>query len=141
MSAADPLVVAEVEAVNAQFYAAFEHADLDAMHRLWAGSDDLETAASVVCIHPGWDRVAGRQRVLRSWALVLANTDYIQFVLTGVEVTVLGSTAVVHCTENILTDPGQAAGDATLVATNVFVRELTGWRLLVHHGSPVLASG
>jgi hypothetical protein len=35
--------------------------------------------------------------------------------------------------------PGLAGGRA--VATNVFRRTPSGWRLLVHHASPVLAGG
>jgi ketosteroid isomerase-like protein len=74
----------------------------------------------------------------------MANTDYIQFFLTDVEVGVDGDAAVVTCTENILTggpeddDPGSLVG-GLVVATNVFRRTPEGWRLWVHHGSPVLA--
>lgn len=132
--------VAGVEKANASFYAAFESGDLDLMEALWAGADDPDVAAAVSCVHPGWDMLHGRRHVLRSWAVVLANTAYIQFVLTDLTVTVRGEAAVVHCTENILTDPGEAGGDATVVSTNVFVREHGGWRMLTHHSSPVLAA-
>ena len=53
----------------------------------------------------------------------MANTPYIQFFLTDVEVSVLGDVASVTCTENVLTadestDGGSFAG-ANAVATNV----------------------
>ena len=48
-----------------------------------------------------------------------------------------GDTAVVTCTENVLTS-ADVGDNATVVATNVFVRRPDGWRLQVHHGSPVL---
>ncbi len=123
----------QVEAVNAALYAAFETADVDAMEAVW---DDAEPAA-VVCVHPGWPMLRGRAAVLRSWSAVMAGTDYIQFLLTDVHVVVEGDTAVVTCTENVLTsaDVGQ---NASVVATNVFRRRPGGWRLQVHHGSPVL---
>jgi hypothetical protein len=87
----------------------------------------------------------GRGEVLRSWALIMANTPYIQFVLTGVKAEVHGDQAVVTCEENILTaesgtDAGFVAG-GSIVTTNIFVRSGpggTGWRLWLHHGSPVL---
>ncbi len=125
--------VAEVEAANAAMYAAFESADVDAMQDLW---DDVDPAA-VVCVHPGWPMLRGRSAVLRSWSAVMAGTDYIQFFLTDVQVAVLGDTAVVTCTENVLTS-ADVGENAAVVATNVLVRRPGGWRVQVHHGSPVL---
>lgn len=132
---------AEVEQANAEFYAAFEACDLDRMSAVWA---DAPHAAAVACVHPGWQLLRGRDEVLRSWALIMANTPYIQFVLTDVRVEVHGDQAVVTCGENILTVDESGGGEGLLsggsaVATNVFVRADERWRLLVHHGSPVLS--
>jgi ketosteroid isomerase-like protein len=96
-------------------------------------------------VHPGWSPLHGRETVLRSWTMIMANTSFIQFVLTDVEVTVAGEVAVVTCGENMLTglddvtggDIGGLAGGRA-VATNVFRRTPEGWRLWVHHASPVL---
>ena len=60
-------------------------------------------ADEVVCVHPGWPPLRGRATVLRSWSMIMANTPYIQFVLTDVDVNVAGDVAVVTCAENILT--------------------------------------
>ncbi len=123
----------EVEAANAALYAAFETADVDAMQDVW---DDVDPGA-LVCVHPGWPMLRGRSAVLRSWSAVMAGTEYIQFFLTDVHVTVVGDSAVVTCTENVLTS-ADVGENASVVATNVFVRRPDGWRLQVHHGSPVL---
>jgi len=129
--------VAAVEEANARFYAAFEHGDLDAMRAVWVAD------SHAVCIHPGWNPVIGAAAVDRSWAVVMANTPYIQFILTDVEVTVRGDVASVTCTENVLaaaedeSTPGFAGGKA--VSTNVFLRVEGGWRLWIHHASPVLS--
>ncbi|MFI5101202.1 MAG: nuclear transport factor 2 family protein [Actinomycetes bacterium] len=132
--------VREVEAVNRALYAAVENADLDAMTALWAPDAEGRTA---VCVHPGWPPVLGHAHVLRSWALVMAGTPYIQFFLTDVRTQVLGDVAVVTCAENILTGMGGSADDGfsggRVVTTNVFRRTQDGWRALVHHASPVLA--
>jgi ketosteroid isomerase-like protein len=130
---------AAVETVNGAFYAAFEAADLDAMTGLWI--DDPEA----MCVHPGALPVRGSPAINRSWALIMANTPYIQFFLTDVETSVLGDVASVTCTENVLTadettDDGAFNG-AKAVATNVFVRTAEGWRLWIHHASPVLSGG
>ena len=129
---------AEVLAANAAFYAAFEAGDLDAMDAVWVGDEP-------VCVHPGTNPVIGRAAVRRSWAVVLANTPYIQFFLTDVDVTVLDGVASVSCTENVLaagddTPVGAFAGGRS-VATNVFRRTPGGWRLWIHHASPVLSPG
>lgn len=131
---------------NQSLYDAFENGDIDLMSALWLDGPD---AGTVSCVHPGWSPVHGRDAVLRSWSMIMANTAYIQFVLTDVEVHVAGEVAVVTCGENMLTGlpvdleampgdgaPGLAGGRA--VATNVFRRFGSGWRLWVHHASPVL---
>ena len=127
-------------------YDAFERGDIDLMAAVWLddgdGGDDV-----VTCVHPGWAPVHGTGPVLRSWSMIMANTSYIQFVLTDVRVSLAGNTAVVTCGENMLTgmpstvsdpSPGLAGGRA--VATNVFRRTPSGWRLWIHHASPVLAA-
>lgn len=129
--------------LNEDLYAAFEAGDLDRMDALWA---DDALADSVVCVHPGWPTLRGRDAVLRSWAMIMANTTYIQFVITDVELELAGDIAVLTCVENIITaaedsdddsDSAEFAG-ARGVATNVFRRTPEGWRLWVRHGSPVL---
>ena len=129
----------EVEAVNAAFYEAFETADLDTMQNLWLEDDET------LCVHPGAMPIRGTGPINRSWALIMANTPYIQFFLTDVEVSVLEGVASVTCTENVLTGDDStgldAFGGAKAVATNVFVRTDEGWRLWIHHASPVLSAG
>ena len=125
--------VEQVEQANAELYGAFEAGDVDRMESVW---DDVEPEA-LVCVHPGWPMLRGRSAVLRSWSAVMAGTDYIQFFLTDVQVSMHGATAVVSCTENVLTS-ADVGENAAVVATNVFVQRADGWRLQVHHGSPVL---
>ncbi|MBD3557053.1 MULTISPECIES: nuclear transport factor 2 family protein [unclassified Streptomyces] len=134
--------IAEVEAANTAFYEALERGDLDALTDSWLPGEEL----TVSCIHPGWPVLTGRRDVLRSYALIMANTDYIQFFLTDVNVTMTGETALVTCTENILSGGPAEDGDALgplvgrlVVATNVFRHTADGWKLWSHHGSPVLA--
>lgn len=131
-----------VEAANQAFYDAVESSDLDALESVVLTGP---LAESVTVVHPGWPVLRGRREVMRSYALIMANTEYIQFFLTDVEVAVDGDTALVSCTENILTGgPAEDDGSAgslvggLVVATNVFRRTPEGWRLWVHHASPVL---
>jgi ketosteroid isomerase-like protein len=126
---------AAVEEANLELYAAFEAGDLDRMSAVWDDADDI------ACVHPGWSLLRGRAQVLRSWAMIMANTAYIQFFLTDVRTEIIGDVALLTCAENILTgtdDDGGIAESARAVATNVFRRTPHGWRLRLHHGSPVL---
>jgi hypothetical protein len=107
------------------------------MEAVWDDADDVR------CIHPGWPVLTGRARVMRSWSVLMANTTYIQFFLTDVAASVDGDLAVVSCEENILTGvddaDGGLGGNAKVVSTNIFRRRDDGWRVWLHHGSPVLA--
>ncbi|GGK03805.1 3-dehydroquinate dehydratase [Streptomyces camponoticapitis] len=132
----------QVDALNTAFYEAMERGDLDELSDLWLDGDN----PGVSCVHPGWPVLTGRGEVLRSYALIMANTEYIQFFLTDVVVSVAGDTALVTCTENILSGgPAEESGalgplvGQLVVATNVFRRTPEGWRVWSHHGSPVLA--
>lgn len=131
--------VEAVTAVNAELYAAFEAGDVDRMAAVWDDADDVR------CVHPGWPLLHSRAHVLRSWSVIMANTAYIQFFLTGVEVSIDADVAVVTCEENILTAVEAADGGlgdtAKVVSTNVFRRRADGWRLWVHHASPVISPG
>lgn len=128
-----------VEEANTTFYETMERGDFEKLSSLWLDED-------ISCIHPGWPVLSGRGEVLRSYALIMANTDYIQFFLTDVKVSLHGDTALVSCTENILSGgPAEESGELgplvgqLVVATNVFRRTSDGWKIWSHHGSPVLA--
>jgi ketosteroid isomerase-like protein len=127
----------EVLAANAAFYAAFERSDFDAMEAVWADDE------GVVCVHPGAAPIRGRSAVMRSWMALMAGAPYIQFFLTDVQASVVDDLASVTCTENVLsagadTPVGVFAGGSA-AATNVLRYTSEGWRLWIHHASPVLS--
>jgi ketosteroid isomerase-like protein len=118
---------------NEEFYEAFEALDMDRMEACWLHDDGVR------CIHPGWDAMVGWPQVSRSWMAIFANSANIQFFLTDVEVHVDADTAWVTCAENILSGgAGPEVQDAKVLATNVFRRIGGHWRMVLHHGSPVL---
>ena len=127
-----------VEAANEELYAAFEAGDLDRMAALWVGGPD---GAMAKCIHPGGGTIRGVDAVLRSWALVMANADDMQFIVTDVESVVQEGMATVSCTE-IIIRPGGGPDPFTsshAVATNGFIRVDGQWRMWLHHASPVMS--
>jgi ketosteroid isomerase-like protein len=130
----------QVLAANEAFYTAVEAGDLDALGAVWTGAEGS------VCVHPGAAPIHGTAAVLRSWALVMASTDYIQFFLTDVEVTVADDVAAVTCTENVLTSTGTGTGGQAAEApfrsgraraVNAFTRVDGRWRMWLHQASPV----
>lgn len=125
-----------VLATHQAFYDAIEHGDLDLMSSLWLPGDDT------VCVHPGAEPIRGHGAILRSFAVLMANVGYIQFILTDVEVTRRDGVAVVSCVENVLSE---AEGEAPTVfaggrgvATDVLVETVSGWKLWSHHSGPVM---
>lgn len=117
-----------VRDVNEAFYAAFRTRDYAAMQQVWV------QRGAALCVHPGWDVLRGRDVVLESWRRILSNPGAPKIACSNVRVTVLGDAAVVTCREGIA---GQPAG---IVATNVFVRRATGWRMMHHHAGPMAPS-
>ena len=125
---------AELEEANARFYRAFEALDLAEMDAMWAHGEHVR------CIHPGWSMLEGWEAVRQSWEAIFKDSREMRFSLGDVQARVAGDTAWVTLNENILQGSGEVAAglhDATVAATNVFVHDERGWRLVVHHGSPV----
>ena len=123
------------------FYDAVETGDVDLMASLWV--DDADTS----CVHPGALPLRGTAQVLRSWTVLMANVGYIQFFLTDVEVTTFPrgdaepTTAVITCTENILSGEGLSSAEAfaggKAVCTSILVKEPGGWKFWSRHASPI----
>lgn len=107
---------------NDAFYAAFAGRDIAAMNDAWSRS------AQVTCIHPGWPPLSGRATVMKSWRSILLSANSPDIVCRNPQAHVHGNIAYVVCFEQI--------GEAFLIATNIFVREGGGWRLLHHQAGP-----
>lgn len=116
----------EVLEANEAFYRAFAARDVAAMEAAWA------RRGPVACIHPGWDALDGREEVLGSFRAILESSSAPRVRCTLAQAHPLGEVAFVTCHELVQ--------GATLVATNLFVREDGAWRLC-HHQASQLAPG
>jgi hypothetical protein len=125
----------EVRKANLAFYRAFETLRVGEMESVWLRS------ARVHCTHPGWRRLVGYAAVMQSWERIFENTFEMRFELTGVEISVSGDVAWVVCTENITSRTYDGVSRSQVEATNVFERHDGRWRLVHHHGSPVVGRG
>lgn len=113
------------------FYSAFEALDLGAMSRVW-----LRTEADT-CVHPGWEVLHTWPAIRESWRAIFANTGYMRFQATELHVHIDGDTAWVTGVENILSISGVHTAHSQVAATKVLRRTDDGWRITLHHGSPI----
>ncbi len=106
---------------NEAFYLAFAQGDLQAMTDVWADAD------AISCIHPGWEALHGRAAVLESWARIMGG-DGPRIRCLGPRAYVGGDSAYVICYEEI--------DGNYLIATNLFVRDGSRWRMVHHQAGP-----
>lgn len=118
----------DVMAANQAFYDAHEQRDLAAMAAVWDNSD------RAVCVHPGWPILRGWLAVEESWRGIFGGPGRNQFIVTNDAVAVEGDLAWVTLDENLV----DVAATGTIAATNLFARTASGWKLVLHHGSPVM---
>jgi len=107
--------------VNEAFYVSLAGADADGMDALWARE------VEVTCIHPGWEALRGREAVMDSWrAIMRAGAPDIR--CREPSAALYGEIASVICYEEMQ--------GGYLIATNLFVREDDGWRMVHHQAGP-----
>ncbi len=124
--------IEEVTKMNEQFYRAFENLDVGLMDSMWAHQE------YVTCIHPGWSIRVGWPAVRDSWVVIFNNTFSMEFELTELQVQVAADVAWVICTENISSRVGESPQESRVVATNLFERIGDEWKIIHHHGSPLM---
>ena len=110
---------------NEAFYRAFADGNIRAMSDVWADDDNI------ACIHPGWGPLEGRDEVMGAWAAILDNPESPDLRCRLAKAFVYGNTGFVTCFEEI-------AGQF-LIATNIFVRTGSTWRMVHHQAGPTTA--
>lgn len=111
---------------NEAFYLAFTTRDLKTMEQIWSRD------APVTCVHPGWRPLLGREEVMESWVTLLGNPASPTVEFREARAFLYGDVACVVGYEVIQ--------EGVLAASNTFVKEGDGWRLVHHHASPVANS-
>ena len=124
--------IEEVTQANLAFYRAFESLDIAEMDRIWSPQE------YVTCIHPGWSLRVGWPAVRDSWVLIFNNTFSMTFELSEIQIQVAGDIAWVICTENITSRQGDTDRESQVLATNLYERIGGEWKIIHHHGSPVM---
>ena len=112
------------------FYDAFERANLAAMMAVWAESDD------VVCVHPQGPRLVGFEAVRESWMQIFANGATLR-VRSTEQRRFDGQSVAVRAVLELVSPTGEEGPITQVCATNVYELTANGWRMTVHHASPL----
>jgi len=111
----------QVLKANATFYEAFSGRDYASMDALWSAD------SAVVCVHPGWPPIRGRDEVMKSFRSIFDHDTGPSPACEAPTCHVHGDGAFVVCRERL--------GNAVLIATNIYARESGRWSLVHHHAS------
>jgi len=122
------------EAAEAAFYAAFEARSLDAMMAVWAGDD------RIACIHPMAAPLNGRAAVAAGWhSMFEAAGQFRVQVELAQEIRETGQ--VIRIVREYLVIGQETEPRPPILATNVYRKEDSGWRMVLHHASPLQVGG
>ena len=127
MSKANFTTALEAEAA---FYQALADGNFDALMAVWSEEEE------VVCVHPGGPRIVGLAAVRETWRQLLAEGSRIKIDVSQA-VGRASAMMAMHCVFERVAAEGQLQRGPTLAATNVYVRGPNGWRMVLHHASPV----
>jgi len=111
------------------FYDAIERADLDAMMSVWAEDEEI------VCVHPGGPRLSGFARVREGWRVTFTGGPRLK-IRVSEALRLQGPLVAVHSVLENIVVAGEGALRVPVIATNIYLRTATGWRMLSHHASP-----
>ncbi|GAB3628476.1 hypothetical protein PTE30175_03434 [Pandoraea terrae] len=113
------------------FYEALRSGNVDAVMEIW--SEDEE----IVCVHPNGPRHVGPAPVRASWEQIL-DKGGLQITANHLRVADNPLCAVHNVLEQILVESKPTLRFAFVLATNVYLKEADGWRLVLHHASPAI---
>jgi len=120
------------EAAESAFYAAFEARSLDAMMAVWAEDD------SIACIHPLAAPLNGHAAVAAGWrSMFEAAGQFRMQIETAHEIRQAGQ--VIRIVREYLIIGQETEPRPPILASNVYRKEADGWRMALHHASPIQA--
>lgn len=119
---------------NARFYEAFENADLNTVEIVWSH------AANVKCIHPGWHVLEGWKAVRESWERIFRSEAKLKVSLRNVTAEVRGKLGIVTLIEEVSYKTLTSIRTGAIMATNIFELDGEEWKMIHHHGSPMMVA-
>ena len=122
------------EAAEAAFYSAFEARSFDAMMAVWAADE------AIACIHPLAAPLNGRAAIAAGWRSMFEAAGQFRVRVEPAH-EMREENLVIRIVREYLTIGQESEPRPPILATNVYRREADGWRLLLHHASPLQVGG
>jgi len=122
------------EAAETAFYDAFEARSLDTMMAVWADDD------SIACIHPLAAPLNGRAAVAAGWNSMFEAAGQFR-VQIEVAHEIREADRVIRIVRETLIIGQETGPRPPILATNVYRKQADGWRMVLHHASPLQVGG
>lgn len=122
------------EDAEAAFYAAFVARDLDTMMSVWAGDD------RIACVHPLTAPLNGRAAVAAGWHSMFEAAGQFR-VQVELAQEIRAATQVIRIVREYLVIGQETEPRPPILATNIYRKEAGGWRMVLHHASPLQVGG
>jgi ketosteroid isomerase-like protein len=124
------VVWSSANAAEQAFYSAFERGEVDEMMAIWAPSPE------VICIHPMGSVLTGLPAIRASWAEILSVQVPRKIDIERIR-TVATPQLVLHAVYESMSLPLHRQRFAPIAAINGYRPFEDGWRMVLHHASPV----
>ena len=122
------------ESAESTFYAAFEARNVDAMMAVWASGN------GIACIHPLAAPLNGRAAVAAGWKSIFEAAGHFQ-IQVEIAHEIREATQVIHVVREYLIIGQDTEPRPPILATNIYRAEADGWRMILHHASPLEVGG
>jgi len=126
-------LMASPDDIEAQFYEALQSADIDRLMAVWSDDDDI------VCVLPGGPRLVGAAAIRATFEAIFAN-GAIPVMPEGARRLHVAGCAVHNLLERVDVMTAEGLQTAYVVATNVYLKTVQGWRMVAHHASAAMGS-
>ncbi|HPU52841.1 MAG TPA: nuclear transport factor 2 family protein [Burkholderiaceae bacterium] len=123
-------IFATAEAAEEAFYDAMQRGDVEDMIELWAEDED------VTCVHPNGPRLVGIDAIRTVFEHIFANGG-VSLRTRDLRIHRSAVIAVHNLIEQVAVAGRDGSQMLDCSATNVFMKTANGWRLVLHHSSPV----
>ncbi len=118
---------------NEKFYKAFNARDLSAMKDIWSSHQN------VTCVHPGWSPLNGFESIINSWQGIFKNSGNMDIQISDINMLTSNDLAWVSCVEKLYTIASHGVLASQVFSTNLFKLNKDGWKMIMHHASPMPA--
>ena len=116
---------------NEKFYKAFNARDLSAMKGIWSSHQN------VTCVHPGWSPLNGFEPIIDSWQGIFKNSGNMDIQISDINMLTSNDLAWVSCVEKLYTIASHGVLASKVFSTNLFKLNQDGWKMIMHHASPM----